>query len=79
MVKIKLIEDWKAVLWRSWANRFAVLSMLLLIAEQSLPLWHMLPAEARSFFPSWVFGVLPVISMALATYARVVRQEKLQK
>lgn len=73
MVKIKLIEDWKAVIHRSWANRLVLLSLLVTGAEQALPLLSSIPAEFRHIIPAW----LPMLLMGLSVYARVVRQQAL--
>lgn len=75
--KLALVPGWKTVLWRSWANRFAALSILLYAAEQALPLFQFLPHEARQFLPPWFFGALPAVTMALTILARVIRQRRL--
>ena len=78
-MKLNLVPDWRAVLWRSWSNRLTALTLLLYVAEQSLPLWQFLPHETRQFLPSWFFGVLPAISLGLTVLARVLKQRKLDE
>ena len=73
---MRLIPDWRRS-WRFWSVRLNILGLLLLVGEQALPLWGMVPAESRGLLPRAVVVVLPLILFALATAARVIRQEKL--
>jgi hypothetical protein len=73
---MKLISEWRGA-WRLWSVRLNLLGLLLIAAEQMLPLWQFVPAEARALLPRWLAAGLPLACFALATIARVIRQEKL--
>jgi hypothetical protein len=73
---MKLIEDWRLA-GRLWSVRLNLIGLALLTAEQALPLWAFLPAEARALLPRWLAAGLPIACFALATAARVIRQEKI--
>lgn len=73
---MKAIPDWRRA-WRFWSVRLNLLGLIVLAAEQALPLWTFVSTEARALLPRWVSAVLPLFCFALAIVARVVRQEKL--
>ena len=71
---MKLIDDWRHA-WRFWSVRLNALGLLCIIGEQALPLWGFVPAEARAVLPAWLTAGLPILCFALATAARVLRQD----
>ena len=73
---MKMIPDWRRA-GRFWSVRLNPIGLALVAAEQALPLWAFVPAEARAFLPRWLLIGLPLACFALATVARVIRQEKL--
>ncbi|WP_114954325.1 hypothetical protein [Sphingosinicella terrae] len=73
---MKAIPDWRRA-WRFWSVRLNFLGLVILAAEQALPLWAVVPAEARALLPRWIAAGVPLLCFALAIVARVVRQEKL--
>ena len=70
-----VIPEWRRA-WRFWSVRLNLLGLALIAAEQALPLWAFVPPEARAALPRWATAGLPLLCFALATIARVVRQEK---
>jgi hypothetical protein len=75
---MKVIPEWRRA-WRFWSVRLNALGLVLLAAEQALPLWGLVPAEARAVLPRWLGLGLPLLCFVLATAARIVRQEKLNE
>lgn len=73
---MKLITDWRLA-GRFWSVRLNLFGIALAAAEHALPLWPYLPPEARALLPHWLVAGLPLACFALATIARVIRQEKL--
>ncbi|MGZ8311712.1 MAG: DUF7940 domain-containing protein [Allosphingosinicella sp.] len=73
---MKVIEEWRGA-WRFWSVRLNLLGLALIAAEQALPLWGFVPPEARALLPRWLAAGLPLACFALATLARIIRQEKL--
>ena len=72
---MRMIDDWRRA-GRFWSVRLNLIGLALVAAEQALPLWGFVPAEARAVLPRWLVAGLPLICFALATVARVIRQEK---
>lgn len=67
---MKLIDDWKTVLWRSWAVRLSVISAVLSGAEFALP--YLAPAKS-----SFGFALLAAAVSMGAAVSRIVAQPKL--
>ncbi len=67
---MKLIDDWKAVLWASWTVRLSVLSALLSALEFAIPYFA---PEQRSFS----FALFACVISVSAAGARIVAQPKL--
>lgn len=74
---MKLIENWRKFhkLWsvRISAIATAVWACLLTSPETMLAVLNQIPADMRSWLPSFI----PIALFALVTFARVVRQDKI--
>lgn len=72
---MKLVQGWRHA-WRWWSVRLNLLGLSLLVAEQALPTWNLVPFEARAMLPPVLTAGLPITCFVLATIARVIRQER---
>lgn len=74
---MKLIAEWKKF-HRMWSVRVsavatAIWAYLLASPETMLAVLNQIPADMRSWLPSFI----PIALFALVTFARVVRQDKI--
>ena len=72
-MKIKLIDDWRAVLKRAWSLKFSLLAALLGAAEMVVQFYQ--PAGIR---PGVFAGIAGAVSLASAL-ARLVAQRELSE
>lgn len=64
---MKLIDEWKTVVHRSWSNRFAALSAVLSVMQAVVP-------TLAGIVPDRTFAVLSGLTAIVAIVARVVDQ-----
>jgi len=66
----KLLPNWKQIIRGAWSSRLAILSVMLGIAEVSLPYF-------TGFVPPRTMAVLSMLTAALGVVARAVAQPSL--
>lgn len=79
---MRLIDDWKAALWRSWTVRLSALSgaiQALYVAWPTLMLdiWNALPDPMKAVLPYRVAMFIPLLLTLAAIAARPIVQRKI--
>lgn len=69
---MQIIPEWRQG-WRYWSAQANALGLVLLtLSSEALPLWNMLPGEARTMLPGWISYPFFVAALAL----RFIRQQR---
>lgn len=79
---MKLIDDWRRTLWKSWTVRlsalsFALQSVFLAWPTAMLDIWTALPAELKGFLPYHVAMFIPLALTLAAIVARPIVQKSI--
>ena len=82
-MKLELIEGWRKW-YKLWSVRLMALGTILTgwflaAPDAAIQLWLMLPDDLKALLPPDVVKYIPIFILIAGTFARVIKQNKLQK